>query len=154
MNWSKDFLKRLDKEVEEFKEDSVFLEAEGKNPDTMRFLFCIGDTTDNMAVMDVAVYQMESGVQMLQYYTVVVTDVADEALPTLMSHINKLNLPVPVGAFGYFEEEHQVYHKYSMIVEEPADMDTFVRHSASNIAFILNILDSCCEGLYGAAGQA
>lgn len=154
MDWKRTFLKQLDQEMEEFKENSTFLEAEGKNPDTLRLLFTVGEDGINMAVMDVAVYQLENGINLLQFYTVVVTDVEEGALPELLPHINQLNLPVPLGAFGYLPEEKQVYHKYNMVVDEPTDMNAFVTHSVSYMAFIINILDSCCEGLYEAAGQA
>ena len=38
-NWSRTFLKRLEQELAPYREDCIFLEAEGNNPDTLRQYF-------------------------------------------------------------------------------------------------------------------
>lgn len=154
MDWNRKFLKKLEKAMEEFKEDSVFLKKRGEAPDTLRLLLAVGEEGDDLVVMDVAVYQFENGLQMLQFYTVVVTDVEEKVLPELLCRINQLNLPVPLGAFGYFEDDCQVYHKYNLMVEEPADMDLFTQSTVTIILLIHNILDSYRVELYQAAERS
>ena len=41
-NWSRTFLKRLEQELAPYREDCIFLEAEGSNPDTLRQMFDVG----------------------------------------------------------------------------------------------------------------
>lgn len=153
MDWKRNFLNKLEKAMKEFTEDSVFLKKRGEAPDMLRLLLAIGEEGDDLAVMDVAVYRFENGLQMLQFYTVIATDVEEKVLPELLPRINQLNLPVPLGVFGYFEDERQVYHKYNLPVEEPADMDLFTQSAVAIILFIFKILESYCDELYQAAGQ-
>lgn len=153
MDWKRVFMEQLDKETEKFADDSVFLKSDGKNPDTLRLLFSIGEDSDNPAVMNVAIHQLENELQLLQFYTIVETDVEEGTLSELLYFVNQLNFVVPLGSFCYFGENCQVYHKYSLIVDEPVDMDTFVTTTVALMNFILNILDSCCEGIYQAVGR-
>ncbi len=152
MEWTRNFLRQLEKELEKDVEESRILEAEGNNPDTLRMLFSTGDDEDDLAVMDVAVYPSKQGLQFLNFYTVIVPEVQPKAVPGLLEHLNRLNLPVPLGAFGYFEEDGQVYHKYSLIVEEPADMDRFVAGAVSVIALILGFIENYGEEIDEASG--
>lgn len=153
MDWKRIFMEQLDKETEKFADDSVFLKADGKNPDTLRLLFSIGEDSGNPAVMNVAIHQLESELQLLQFYTIVETDVEEDVFSELMYFVNQLNFVVPLGSFCYFGVNRQIYHKYSLIVDEPADMDAFVTTTVALMNFILNILDSYCEGIYKAAGR-
>ncbi len=152
MDWKQNFLRKLEKELKKDVEESRILEEEGNNPDTLRMLFSTGEGDDDLAVMDVAVYSSEQGLQFLNFYTVMIPEVPEQSVPGLLEHLNRLNLPVPLGAFGYFEEDRQVYHKYSLIVEEPADMDRFVAGAVSLIAIILNFIEHYEEGIEEAAG--
>lgn len=153
MDWKRVFMERLDKETEKFADDSVFLKADGKNPDTLRLLFTIGEDSGNPAVMNVAIHQLENKLKLLQFYTIVETDVEEDAHSEILCFINQINFVVPLGSFCYFEENRQVYHKYGLIVDEPTDMDAFVTAIVALMNYILNILDSYCEGIYQAAGR-
>lgn len=153
MDWKRVFMEQLNKETKEFADDSVFLKADGKKPDTLRLLFTIGEDSGNPAVMNVAIHQLDSELKLLQFYTIVETDVEEIVLSELMHYVNQLNFAVPLGFFCYYGENRQVYHKYSLIVNEPADMDAFVTATIALMNFILNILDSYCEGISQAVGR-
>ncbi len=152
MDWTRDFLKHLEQELKQDAEDSIFLEQNGENPDILRLAFSIGDGDDDLVVMDVAVYRSDEGIQLLTFYTVVTPEVRPQAVPGLLEHLNGLTLPSLLGAFGYFDEEHQVYHKYSLIVAEPADMEQFTAGVVSMIALILTEMECYAEDIREAAG--
>ena len=63
-NWSRTFLKRLEQELAPYREDCIFLEAEGNNPDTLRQMFDVGKEDPEPVVTDIAVFSMEDGAQL------------------------------------------------------------------------------------------
>lgn len=150
-NWRRSFLKRLEQELASYREDSIFFDEEGSAPDTLRQLFDVGKDKAAPVVMDMAVFVMDEKRQMLQIFTEMALDIEEERVPGLLTHINALNMPVPIGAFGYYIQEHQLYHKYNLMVEEPEDMEAFVQKILDLLEMILNIIGNCYEELYAAA---
>lgn len=145
-NWKRTFLKRMELELEAYRVDSIFLSEEGQNPDTLRQMFEIGEEEPAVVIMDMAVFVMEDGREILQIFTEMLLDV--EESPELLSKLNELNLFVPFGSFGYFKQERQLYHKYNQLVKEPTDLEEFVSETVGVIDLVLGMVISQYKELY------
>ena len=139
-NWKRTFLKRMELELAPYRVDSIFLSEEGQNPDTLRQMFEIGEEEPSVVIMDMAIFEMEDGRELLQIFTEMVLDV-DESLE-LLSKVNELNIAVPLGSFGYFKQERQLYHKYNQLVKEPKDLEEFISETIETIDLILGVIIS------------
>lgn len=150
-NWRRTFLKRMELELQSYRIDSIFLPEEGQNPDTLRQMFDVGQEEPGVVIMDMTIFRMEDGRQLLQIFTEMVLDV-DES-PELLACMNELNLPVPLGAFGYFKQERQLYHKYNQLVKEPENLEVFVQQNLETVDLILGAVAACYQELYETAGR-
>ena len=107
-NWQRTFLKKLDEALEGYRVDSIFLESDGENPDTMREMFDVGGK-EMLApiVMDQAIFEVENGRYFLNIYTEIALNV--DKSEELLEYLNRLNLFTAIGAFGYCDEQRDVY---------------------------------------------
>lgn len=149
-NWQRAFLKKLDEALEGYRVDSIFLESDGENPDTMREMFDVGGG-EMIApiVMDQAIFEVENGRYLLNIFTEVALNVdkSDE----LLDYINRLNLSTAIGAFGYCEEQRDVYHKYNLLIEEPDDIEDLVRKDLDILDVALMIIGNYYKELHKVA---
>lgn len=150
-NWAKTFLKRLEQELAPYREDCIFLEEEGSNPDTLRQLFDVGQEQAAPVIVDMAVFTMDDGRELLQIFTGIIPEIREEVIPGLLECANRLNMLAPIGAFGYFSQERQLYHKYNLLVEKPEDMEIFLQKIIEILEAILNIVGNCYKELDEAA---
>jgi len=139
--WTKTFLKRLEHELRSYREDGYYLNAEGENPEMLRQLFEADQGQPLSVLMDMAIFTMEDDSCILQIYSRIEKD--GEKTSELMEHINALNLVVPLGAFGYFTEQRELYHKYSLRIREPNNLEEFVYEMFDLVQIILNIVGNC-----------
>ena len=153
--WSRTFLKRLEQELEPYREDCIFLEAEGSNPDTLRQMFDVGGEGANLApvVTDIAVFSMEDGTELLHIYTEIAYDVDKGAVSRLLESVNEQNVKCPIGTFGYADTEGQLFHRYTMLVSEPEDMEALVETTIQTLDLSLGTIGLCYEELYGIAKE-
>lgn len=152
-NWSRTFLKRLEQELAPYREDCIFLEAEGSNPDTLRQMFDVGKEDPEPVVTDIAVFSMEDGAQLLHIYTEIAYEVDESAASKLLEAVNRQNVQALLGTFGYAREEAQLFHRYTMLVEEPEDMEAFVAQVVRILDLSLGGIGLCYEELYGIAKE-
>lgn len=139
--WTKTFLKRLEQELRPYREDGYYLDAEGENPQMLRQLFETEQEPFLSVVMDMAVFIMEDESCLLQIYTLIEKD--GECKAELLERINGLNLAIPLGAFGYFTEQKELYHKYALRIQEPENLEEFVYEMFDLVQIILNIVGNC-----------
>lgn len=59
----------------------------------------------------------ESGIGLLQFYTTVAANIADSNFLPALHALNRLNLRCPLGAFHLFENDHQMYHRHTAVLE-------------------------------------
>ena len=139
--WTRTFLKRLQQELSPYCEEGYYLEAEGENPEMLRQIFVTGRELSLSVLMDMAVFVMEDESCLLQVYTLIETE--DNPDEGLLERINALNIAIPLGAFGYFTEQKELYHKYSLRIKEPEDIEEFVYDMFDLVQIILNIVGNC-----------
>lgn len=152
-DWSRTFLKRLEQELAPYREDSIFLDGDGKNPDTLRQMFDVGEEEPEPVVTDIAVFTMEDGVQLLHIYTEIAYEVEEAAAPRLLEAVNEQNVQCPLGTFGYTAQEGQLFHRYTMLTEEPEDLEILVEETIRILDLCLGTIGTCYETLYGIAKE-
>lgn len=74
------------------------------------------------AVMEVCPVSLDmepaNGMHMLQFYTTVAANINEDNILPALHALNSMNMRCPVGAFHLFEEDRQMYHKYTALLEE------------------------------------
>lgn len=149
--WTKTFLKRLEQELAPYREDGYYLESEADKPQMLRQVFEAGAEFRFPVILDLAVFQMEDQSSLLQIYTRIEGDV--QGGPELLERINRLNLQIPLGAFGFFEKERELYHKYGLRLKEPENLEELVYDMFDVVQIILNTAGNCYEELTGVDGE-
>lgn len=143
--WTKTFLERLEQELAPYRLEGYYIEAEGENPHLLSQVFEAGKEFRFPVIVDLAVFQMEDNSSLLQIYTSIERNVqAEEAL---LERINRINLQIPLGAFGFFEQQQELYHKYGLRLKEPDNMEEFVYDIFDIVQIVLNISGNCYKEL-------
>ena len=115
--------------------------------DTMRLLVPITDQGDAV-LMELMVAAIDGETDLLQFYTTLVMEL-DADFGQLSRTLLQWNFLCPLGAFGIFEEEKQLYHKYGVLLTEAEEPDQL----AERVIQILSVLYEVIEQKFPLAAQ-
>lgn len=115
--------------------------------DTMRLLVPITDQGDAV-LMELMVAAIDGETDLLQFYTTLVMEL-DTDFGQLSRTLLQWNFLCPLGAFGIFEEEKQLYHKYGVLLTEAEEPDQL----AERVIQILSVLYEVIEQKFPLAAQ-
>ena len=102
--------------------------------DTMRILFPVTED-GHIALTEVLVTEYTEDLDLLMLYTTLVVELNEKAAE-LPEKLLGWNLTCPLGAYGVYEEEKQLYHKYTM----PFDRDGAAEDLANDAVMLLELL--------------
>jgi len=83
--------------------------------DTLLTMVPVMGAGDLSALMEIALVDMGDNLYYLQFYSTLIMDCAD-AQDEFYKCLNDMNFFTPVGSFGIFRQQRQLFHKYSIIV--------------------------------------
>ncbi len=86
-------------------------------------------------------FDVEEGQRLFQFYTTIAMNMDDDNLLPAIIEVNRMNIGMPIGMLGIFEGIGQMYHKYTMIIEEEWSDETVLTLCTSTLFSIINILD-------------
>ena len=132
------FLSVLEKKLKELTLETSMLPNEGPPQvgDTLRFLLPF-DEGEHCYVVTVSVFNMNDEAVLLEFYTVLLTDMGD-TLPALRSELISWNYYCPLGSFGVYERERQLYHKHGVVLYEDdyQDLDALAEYGTALVALL------------------
>ncbi len=103
--------------------ESTYLEGidDPQIGDTLRILFPV--TQDGNAVItELMVTSFSKDLDLMLLYSTIVAEIGDR-YDELVQKLVPWNMQCPFGAYGIFEEERQLYHKYSFPFPSDANPD-------------------------------
>ena len=138
------FLSALDGRLRDIGLDTTYVEGERgvQIGDTLRTLMAVTDEA-HPVITEFVVTGFAEDADLLHIYTTVLLHV-ERSKEALASHLLECNLLCPLGHFGIYEEEGQLYHKYSY----PFDRDTAPEDLALTAENLLGLIYEVISGNY------
>ncbi len=93
------------------------------------------------ALVELMVAQLSPQDSLLQFYTTLFTDLEPANQQRLPEALNQINLFCPLGHFGLYQEKGQLYHKYTLFLEEGAPAEALASQAFSLLEWIQRLLD-------------
>lgn len=90
--------------------------------DTLRLLVPINDEGDPV-LMELMVVKLAEDADMLQFFTTMLTDLDEKQYGRVHQALEEWNIGCPVGSFGVYLEQRQLYHKYGALYFEEQEQD-------------------------------
>lgn len=127
--------------------ETAFMEGAGapQTGGTLRMLLPAAGTGGDMALLELAVFRVDDELDLLTFYTTVLTDLDETAAEALCAAASDWNLTAPIGAFGVYRAEGQLYHKYSLPFPSEADADTL----ATSAIYVTELIFDVIARYYG-----
>ena len=96
-------------------------------------------TDGQIALMEIAFAKFGEGMNFLQLYSTVVME-CNQSLDVLLQAVNEVNFYCPIGSFGVFREQGQMYHKHCIILDDGADAESIADDTLTAFHAVLLIL--------------
>ncbi len=130
------FFAELEKKLGELGVESTYVDGAGgpQTGDTLRVLFPVTEE-GHAAITELMVTSFAEDLDLLIIYSTVVAELNEKA-GELPQKLIEWNLDCPLGAFGVYREENQLYHKYSV----PFDRDKAPGDLAEEAMTLLSVL--------------
>lgn len=107
--------------------------------ETLRSTFYLGEEPVEATAMDMAFYNIEDFEPMMQVFIYMNQTTDLNRLDAIKESIEEGNRYAPVGHFGIFGEEQQVYYRHSIIFYEQDRVDEAVERVMSVLTLMLNV---------------
>ncbi len=119
------FLQELDDKLTALGIETTYVEGGGPPQigDTLRVLLPVTEE-GHPVITEIMVTELADDLNMLHIYSTVIAEFNEKA-PELPGKFSEWNLLCPLGAFGIYEEEQQLFHKYTLpfpLEMEPEDL--------------------------------
>lgn len=123
--------------VQKIKDEEVGLE-------TLQCGFFVSEKQQQPLVMDITFYELDTN-PILQFYVYIANNLPDEVVEQMKPVIEEYNTYTPVGHMGIYEEEKQLYYRYSLIFEENEKVETAVDRCETVMELMLLLLKANYE---------
>ncbi|MBE6070108.1 MAG: hypothetical protein E7211_20820 [Clostridium lundense] len=134
------FFEALGNELEKLGINTTYVEGAGAPQigDTLRILFPVTDE-GHAAITEVMVSELEEDLNMLHIYSTIVVELNEKA-DELPNKLIEWNLLCPLGGYGLYEEERQLYHKYTMPFNINKDPESLADDTMTLLELLFNVL--------------
>lgn len=103
--------------------------------DTLRFFVPVTDDGDPVLI-ELMVVNLTEEADMLQVFTTVLTGLEEEQFDRVHQAIEEWSSECPVGNYGIYAEERQLYHKYGLLFFAERDVERMA-DAAFNVLMLL-----------------
>ena len=134
----KQFQKSLEEKLRERKLETAYVDGGGglQEGDILRVLLPMNDTNvKNVALLEVMVTHYTEDSDLLTLCTTILSEIGP-GFEALKERIFDWNLNIPLGAFGIYRQEKQMYHKYTL----PFPVDTAPEALAERAMDLLGLI--------------
>lgn len=107
--------------------------------DTLSTLLAVTEDA-HPVFMELMVVHLKGDTFLLQFYTTILTELSPEKCDALTRGLCNLNFYCPVGHFGIFEDLHQLYHKYTLILDSMSDSIALNAAAMTGLEIIYDVL--------------
>lgn len=109
--------------------------------DTLRFLVPVTDDGDPV-LMELMAATLTEDADLLQFFTTMLTDLEEEEFQRVRQSLEEWNHACPVGSYGVFVEERQLYHKYGVLFFGERDVEKMADHVLDVLTLLYEVLSS------------
>lgn len=106
------------------------------------------DAAGNRILLEVIAVEYNEHTFMIQIYTTLLMEIGP-GLEALKEKLTNWNLTCPIGAFGIYTGENQLYHKYNYLM--PSDED--LKDMAAEIFYIIHLIMEVITDIYAEAAE-
>ncbi len=149
------FLKALDGKIQELGMDTTVMEGIGSPQigDTLRILMPVTQE-GHPVIAEFMVMEMAEDYDLLMIYTTVLSSLGGKK-NELPEKLIEWNMNCPMGHYGIYEEEGQLYHKYSLPFLVDTDPAVLADHALDLLTLIYEVLSNKYPELsaYGISGD-
>ena len=138
------FFNLLDEKIQALGVETTYVEGI-RSPqlgDTLRFLLPVTEEGDPV-IMEVMVTELTDDADLLHIYSTLITALGEKAAE-LPQKLSEWNLLCPLGAYGIYEEEGQLFHKYTLPFPREAEADLL----ADDAMFLIELIHSVLSQKY------
>ena len=134
------FFQTLDQKIQALEIETTYIEGI-RSPqigDTLRILLPVTEE-GHPVITEVMVTELSEDLDLLHIYTTVIAKFNERAeeLPRLLSEWNIL---CPLGAYGIYEEEGQLFHKYTFPFPRDAAAGTLAEEAMVLVELVYSVL--------------
>ena len=147
------FLQELDGKLAALGIETTYVKG-GDSPqigDTLRILLPVTEE-GHPVITEVMVSEFAEDLDMLHLYSTVIAKFSEKAAE-LPQKLSEWNLLCPLGAFGIFEEEGQLFHKYTLPFPRDMAADILAEEAMLLIELIHSVLSQKYPELLEYAAQ-
>ena len=145
-NFKKEVIKKLGENLMEYGFSVQKEEDEENELLTLRCGFVLSDEQPVPMVMEMTFYNLDTN-PILQFYTYIASGLPAELIEKLRPVIDEFNCYAPLGHMGIYDEDSQLYYRYSLVFGEDEDIDRAVDRSEDILELMLLILKANYEKL-------
>lgn len=109
--------------------------------DTLRFLVPVTDDGDPV-LMELMAATLTEDADMLQFFTTVLTDLEEDGFQRVRQSLEAWNHACPVGSYGVYAEERQLYHKYGALFFGEQDVEKMADQALDVLTLLYEVLSS------------
>lgn len=106
--------------------------------DTLRILVPVTEDGD-VVLMELMVASLNEETDLLQFYTTLIMELGP-GYEALSKALMQWNFLCPLGSFGIFEQEKQLYHKYGIPVSPKGDAGELAEQTLSILALLYDVI--------------
>ena len=99
----------------------------------------VADEADQRVLLEIALAELGEGMLFLQFYSTVVFECV-QSPDVLLEAINTVNFYCPVGSFGIFSEQGNMYHKYCLLIDTEDSVESIFENALMAFHAIHSIL--------------
>ena len=107
--------------------------------DTLLAFLPVADEEDQRVLMEIALAELGEGMLFLQFYSTVALE-CTQSPAVLLEAINTVNFYCPVGSFGIFSEQGNLYHKYCLLIDTEDNVQSVFENAVMGFHAIHSIL--------------
>ena len=110
---------------------------------TVRMLAVLTEEGD-AALMEVMITPFSEEEDLMMFFSTIYRyeTVDDELAGELMVEMSDWNMTCPLGNFGFYDEEQQVYHKYSILIDPNESPETLAAKAMNHLEVLYEVVNS------------
>ena len=134
------FFQALDQKIQELGIETTYVEGI-RSPqigDTLRILLPVTEE-GHPVITEVMVTELADDLDLLHLYSTLIVTLNEKA-SELPGKLSEWNLLCPLGAYGIYEEERQLFHKYTLPFPRDVDAGSLAQEAMLLLELIFEVL--------------
>lgn len=143
LNWEKEMLKAMEENLASQGIQTRLEPGDGQTaPDMLRAQISVFGNDDGIVICEMCFLEFEQEPPVLQIFTTVAVNLSDAGITELEKAAVRLNLYCPIGAFGLFYDNKQLYHKYCAALDDSKQVPEAVDQCEKILEMVFGVIGS------------